>query len=102
MTFWYFVAPAIDRLLGLETPAWPLRIARAAVRIKKKRGRTEFQRARLETDEDGACLLFVSSNQGSGILSSLSKYPVIAVLEHERGNIEAGESLSYVRIEDLL
>lgn len=102
MTFWYFVAPAIDRLLGLETPAWPLRVARAAVRIKKKRGRTEFQRARLETDEDGACLLFVSSNQGSGILSSLSKYPVIAVLEHERGNIEAGESLSYVRIEDLL
>jgi molybdopterin molybdotransferase len=102
MTFWYFVAPTIDRLLGLDSRPWPLRAARAGQRIRKKRGRTEFQRARLEVDHRGDSLLFVSSNQGSGVLSSLSKYPVIAVLEHDRGTIDAGDSLSYVRIDELM
>lgn len=102
MTFWYFVAPAINRLLGLGSSSWPLQAARAGQRIRKKPGRTEFQRARLDVDERGDCLLFVSSNQGSGVLSSLTKYPVIAVLEHDRGTIEPGDKLSYVRIDDLL
>ncbi|MFM7385374.1 MAG: gephyrin-like molybdotransferase Glp [Betaproteobacteria bacterium] len=102
MTFWYFVVPAIDRLLGLTTHPWPLRQAVAAQAIRKKPGRTEFQRARLDTDQSGVPKLSVSPNQGSGVLSSLTKYPVIAVLEHDRGHIKAGESLFYVCIDDLL
>ena len=102
MTFWYFVVPAIDRLLGLPTHPWPLRSAVAAQAIRKKPGRTEFQRARLDMDQSGMPQLTVSQNQGSGVLSSLTKYPVIAVLEHERGHIKAGESLFYVCIDDLL
>ncbi|MFM7503337.1 MAG: gephyrin-like molybdotransferase Glp [Betaproteobacteria bacterium] len=102
MTFWYFVVPAIDRLLGLTTHPWPLRQAVAAQAIRKKPGRTEFQRARLETDQSGMPKLSVSPNQGSGVLSSLTKYPAIAVLEHDRGHIKAGESLFYVCIDDLL
>lgn len=102
MTFWYFVVPAIDRLLGLPTHSWPLRQAVAAQAIRKKPGRTEFQRARLDTDQSGVPKLSVSPNQGSGVLSSLTKYPVIAVLEHDRGHIKAGESLFYVFIDDLL
>jgi molybdopterin molybdotransferase len=102
MTFWYFVVPAIDRLLGLPTHSWPLRQAVAAQAIRKKPGRTEFQRARLDTDQSGVPKLSVSPNQGSGVLSSLTKYPVIAVLEHDRGHIKAGESLFYVCIDDLL
>jgi len=102
MTFWYFVVPAIDRLLGLPTHSWPLRQAVAAQSIRKKPGRTEFQRAKLDTDQSGVPKLSVSPNQGSGVLSSLTKYPVIAVLEHDRGHIKAGESLFYVCIDDLL
>lgn len=74
----------------------------AAQAIRKKPGRTEFQRARLDMDQSGMPQLTVSQNQGSGVLSSLTKYPVIAVLEHERGPIKAGESLFYVCIDDLL
>ncbi|NBU66382.1 MAG: molybdopterin molybdenumtransferase MoeA [Betaproteobacteria bacterium] len=82
MTFWYFVAPAH--------------------RIEKKAGRSEFQRASIAVDAESTVWLSVNPNQGSGILSSLSKSSVIAVLEHDRSTIEAGDSLRYVCIDDLL
>ncbi|NDH42895.1 MAG: hypothetical protein EBX62_03460 [Betaproteobacteria bacterium] len=102
MTFWYFVAPVIERLLGLTPKPWALKTARAAHRIEKKAGRSEFQRASIAVDAESTVWLSVNPNQGSGILSSLSKSSVIAVLEHDRSTIEAGDSLRYVCIDDLL
>ncbi|NDI22542.1 MAG: molybdopterin molybdenumtransferase MoeA, partial [Betaproteobacteria bacterium] len=81
---------------------WALKTARAAHRIEKKAGRSEFQRASIAVDAESTVWLSVNPNQGSGILSSLSKSSVIAVLEHDRSTIEAGDSLRYVCIDDLL
>lgn len=102
MTFWTVVRPAIEVLLGQSPQVWPLKRAIAGHRIEKKPGRTEFHRGLVELDEQERGHFFASSDQGSGILSSLSKNTCIAVLEQDRGDLQQGDSLQYTRIEELI
>jgi molybdopterin molybdotransferase len=101
LSFCVLVAPAIDRLLGRTPRLLPLESGRASTRVAKKPGRTEFLRSSLLVDAEGTTWVEVASGQGSGILSSLSRYPAVAVLDHARGVVEAGEPLAFVRLSRL-
>jgi molybdopterin molybdotransferase len=91
VTFYQFVQPALRRLAG-ETEYLPRRFpVPCQTRLKKRPGRTEFQRARLELDPKGRLSVRPTGKQGSGILSSMSHADCLIVLPSESGDVEPGD-----------
>ncbi|MEJ2107564.1 MAG: molybdopterin molybdotransferase MoeA [Acidiferrobacteraceae bacterium] len=91
VTFYQFAAPALRRLMG-ETnvrPAAFLR-ARCTTPLNKRPGRTEYQRAILEPDDDGELVVRSTGSQGSGVLRSMGQANCFIVLARDSGNVEAG------------
>ncbi|MBX9848925.1 MAG: molybdopterin molybdotransferase MoeA, partial [Rhodocyclaceae bacterium] len=91
ITFYQFVRQSILKLGG-QSPVQPVPTfgVPTTVALKKNAGRTEFLRAKLTTGPNG---LEVSpaGPQGSGVLRSMSEANCLVILEHERGNVAAGE-----------
>ncbi|KNZ32138.1 MAG: molybdenum cofactor biosynthesis protein MoaA [Methylibium sp. NZG] len=90
VTFYAFVRDALLAMSG--TTAAPLPMLRAACvsAIRKKPGRTEYQRGIVSRSADGAWRVEITGSQGSGILRSMSQANGLVVLHHEQGNVEAG------------
>ncbi len=63
---------------------------RCATRLKKARGRTEFQRAVLERDADGQLVVRSTGAQGSGLLHSMSLANCFVVLPADLDVVEPG------------
>lgn len=92
LTFVLFVRPALYVMAGrrrLFPEQWP---ARAGEAMSKKRGRREFKRGVLGL-EDGRFTVRTTGPQGSGILSSMVAGNCLVVLEEERGDVAAGETV---------
>jgi len=90
-TWCQFVKPALRRLMG-ERISRPLSFrVRAAHALRKRRGRTEFQRGILERNADGELLVRTTGGQGSGILSSVSLANCFIVLPHDADAVAEGE-----------
>ena len=93
VTFQQFVRDALRMLMGqTSAPALPLK-AICATPLKKAPGRTEFQRGILSRDGNGELVVHSIGNQGSGILSSMSKANCFIVLPMPQGNVETGASV---------
>lgn len=89
-TFYQFVQPALQRMMG-ETIVEKLTIkARCTGRFKKKPGRVEYQRGVLSFDEDGQPLVRSTGPQGSGILRSMSEANCFVILPQDCSAVEAG------------
>lgn len=85
--------PIVQKLAG-EGVSAPLRIpAKAGEPLRKRPGRTDFQRGIAEVDEAGNLIVKSAGRQGSGILTSVSRANCLIVLEQERGSVAAGEAL---------
>ncbi len=92
VTFYRFVLPALFKRAGAgEAPLMPSFPARTLERLRKKPGRTEFQRGVLEQAPDGRWQVRTTGRQGSGILSSVSRANCFIVLDHNRGPVAAGD-----------
>jgi molybdopterin molybdotransferase len=65
----------------------------SATAIRKVPGRTEYQRGVL-FEEGGAWKVRTTGQQGSGVLRSMSEANCYIVLEHGRGKVDAGETVS--------
>jgi molybdopterin molybdotransferase len=91
VTFYQFVQPALQRMMG-EDPvgAPPTFEARSLTRFRKQPGRTEFQRAIAEHDANGELVVRATGGQGSGILHSMSQANCFVVLPEDGGNVEPG------------
>ena len=90
VTFRQFVAEALRSLMGQHpAPAFTFK-AVCTEKIKKSPGRTEFQRGILSQDASGALTVRTTGEQGSGILSSMSRANCFIVLPIEQGNVEPG------------
>lgn len=90
VTFYQFVRPALLRMMGAtETAAIMLRVPTLS-RLSKRPGRTEFQRGILERQTDGVLAVRGTGEQGSGILSSVSRANCFIVLPHDSATVEAG------------
>ena len=90
VTFYAFVRDALLAMSG-ATPS-PLLMLKAATAepIRKKAGRTEYQRGVVSQMADGTLQVAITGSQGSGILRSMSVANGLVVLHHEQGNVEAG------------
>ena len=102
VTFYQFVQSALLQLSRATQLRPPLTQAIASAAIRKKPGRTEYQRGILEIGSDGRAQVRVTGSQGAGILRSMSEANCFIVLGHEQGNIAAGELVNVVLFEGLL
>jgi molybdopterin molybdotransferase len=101
VTFYQFVRGALLYLAGRsDDTTLPLLRVPSAAAVRKVRGRTEYQRAILYV-EDGAWRVRLTGQQGSGVLRSMSEANCFMVLEHDRGDIAAGDLVEVQLMEGL-
>jgi molybdopterin molybdotransferase len=93
VTFQQIVHDALRLLMGHHPKATFTLKAVCTSKIKKTPGRTEFQRGILTQDENGVLVVRTTGDQGSGILSSMSKANCFVVLPISQGNIDAGNNV---------
>jgi len=91
VTFYQFVRNALLQLSGALNPEIPLVSIQSAEAIRKKSGRTEFQRGILFRDPEGRLLVKSTGSQGAGILRSMSEADCFMILHHHQGNIAPGD-----------
>ena len=102
VSFYFFARPALLRMMGADAPADLLVQARSVAPIRKKRGRTEFQRGIVTVAADGTREVALTGSQGSGILRSMTEANCIVVLPDDCGNVAAGESVEVLLFEGLV
>jgi len=91
VTFYQIVQGALKSRMGLKIDdAIPLLKVECVESIFKRAGRTEFQRGIL-FQSNGVWKVKTTGQQGSGILTSMSKANCFIVLSADRGAIKAGE-----------
>ncbi len=91
VTFYQFVQAALKRMMGEHLSQNLSLKARSTTALRKRPGRTEFQRGVLETDENGELVVHKTGEQGSGILRSMSEANCFIVLPQDSDKIEIGE-----------
>ena len=90
VTFYQFVQPALHYLTSGK-PYMPLTLNVVCNQdLRKRPGRTEFLRGILQQTGDTELQVTTSGQQGSGILSSMSRANCFIILAEECGDIEAG------------
>jgi molybdopterin molybdotransferase len=102
VTFYQFVRAALLQLNGASQTEVPLTQAMSETPIRKKPGRTEFQRAILKRGPDGRPSVRLTGSQGAGILRSMSEANCFVILHHEQGNIAAGDWVDVALFDGLL
>ncbi len=102
VTFLAFVRPALLRMMGSQAPQQPLLKARSTEAIRKKPGRTEYQRATVSTSADGSLQVKTTGNQGSGVLSSMVQANGLIVLHHPQGNVAQGDEVDVMMFEGVM
>ena len=102
VTFYAFAREALMVLAGATPEPLPVLQARSAVAIRKRPGRTEFQRGIVSLAADGGWQVRITGSQGAGILRSLSEANALVVLGHEQGSVAAGEPVDVWLFDGLL
>ena len=93
VTFLQFLEPAIHYLASGKTKT-PLTLqAISTNNIRKREGRTEFQRGIFEQKADGTLFVKRTGKQGSGILTSMSIANCFIILPKDSANIEEGDNV---------
>ena len=93
VTFLAFVRPALLQMMGATAAPQLLLKARSQEAMRKKPGRTEYQRGWVSTAADGACQVRTTGNQGSGVLTSMAQANGLIVLHHAQGNVAVGDGV---------
>jgi molybdopterin molybdotransferase len=93
VTFLAFVRPALLRLMGSTAPLPPLLKAQSLEILRKKPGRTEYQRGIVSNAADGSLTVRTTGNQGSGVLSSMVQANGLIVLHHQQGHVSIGDTV---------
>jgi molybdopterin molybdotransferase len=102
VTFYAFVRNALLAMAGATPQPLPILRARATEAIRKKPGRTEYQRGIVTRAADGEWDVALTGAQGSGILRSMSVANGLVVLHHEQGSVAQGERIDVLPFEGLI
>jgi molybdopterin molybdotransferase len=102
VTFLAFVRPALRRMMGSTATNLPLLKARSTEAIRKKPGRTEYQRGTVITAVDGTLQVKTTGNQGSGVLSSMVQANGLIVLHHDQNSVEIGDEIDVMMFEAVI
>jgi molybdopterin molybdotransferase len=102
VTFYQFVQPALRFLLGRKDLR-PLRFQVVCTSaIRKRPGRTEYQRGFLNSAADGRLQVSLTGAQGSGILSSMSAANCFIVLAADQDSVKPGDPVTVEPFRGLL
>ena len=99
VTFFAFVRPALLRMMGARPQPDVLLRAASEQALRKKPGRTEYQRGIVTQRADGSLSVRTTGNQGSGVLSSMVQANGLIVLGHAQGDVAVGEAVSVMMFE---
>ena len=102
VTFYAFVRDALLAMSGARVEPLPMLRAASLQAIRKKPGRTEYQRAIVTRAADGGWQAEITGSQGSGILRSMSVANGLVVLGHAQGNVAAGEAVDVLPFDGLV
>lgn len=102
VTFYQFVRSALLQLNGATQTEQLLTQAIAEAPIRKKPGRTEFQRAIVGRGPDGKPTVKLTGSQGAGILRSMSEANCFVILSHDQGNVASGDWVDVALFDGLL
>jgi molybdopterin molybdotransferase len=102
VTFYFFARDALLAMMGARNADLPLMRVVSQAAIRKKPGRTEYQRGILSRDADGNHQVRLTGSQGSGILRSMSEANCMVVLHHEQGSVQAGDLVDVVLFDGLV
>ncbi len=102
VTFYAFVRDALRAMSGAAAEPLPLLRAACTTALRKKTGRTEYQRGIVSRGADGRWQVAITGSQGSGILSSMSSANGMVVLHHGQGNVAAGDEVDVMPFDGLV
>ncbi len=102
VTFYAFVRQALMQMAGIQGQPLTMLRARCLTALRKKPGRTEYQRGIVTRGSDGQWEVRITGAQGSGILSSMSVANGLVVLPHESGNVAEGDVVDVWPFEGLV
>jgi molybdopterin molybdotransferase len=102
VTFYQFVRSALLQFNGANQTEPPITQAISEAPIRKKPGRTEFQRAILGRGKDGRPTVKLTGSQGAGVLRSMSEANCFVILAHDQGNVSAGDWVDIALFDGLL
>jgi molybdopterin molybdotransferase len=93
VTFYVLAREALLVLAGARPEPLPVLRARSVAPIRKRPGRTEFQRGHVDRAADGQWEVRSAGPQGAGILRSMSEANALIVLRHDQGSVAAGDQV---------
>ena len=102
VTFLAFVRPALLRMMGSNATTPPLLKARSTEAIRKKPGRTEYQRGIVSTTPEGTLIVKTTGNQGSGVLSSMVQANGLIVLHHDQSSVAIGDEIDVMMFDGVI
>jgi molybdopterin molybdotransferase len=91
VAFYVFARDGLLQLAGATPEPLPVLQARCTAAMRKRPGRTEFQRGRVSPAPGGGWQVAITGAQGAGILRSMSEANALVVLGHDQGSVAAGE-----------
>ena len=101
VTFMRFARPAILRLGGNRVTEPNSYRVRVGFPVKKKLGRREWLRVRLERDTDGAPVVQKFPRDGAGILTSMVDSDGLVELPEELTSLEAGTMVDFLPFSEI-
>ena len=102
VTFYAFVRDALLQMSGATPTPLPMLRAASVKPLRKKPGRTEYQRGIVSRVADGSWQVAITGSQGSGILRSMSEANGLVVLGHDQGSVAAGELVDVLPFDGLV
>jgi molybdopterin molybdotransferase len=92
VTFYVFVRQTIKLMSGSLNEEYKYQFVTLSEKIRKKPGRTEYRRARLNYI-NGEMRATLTGSQGSGILRSMSEADCLLILEHDAEELKIGSTV---------
>ena len=102
VTFYFFARDALLHMMGAQAAPLPFMRVRSQSAIRKKPGRTEYQRGILSVGEGGRQQVRITGSQGSGILRSMSEANCMVVLHHDQHGVQAGDEVDVILFDGLI
>ena len=102
VTFLAFVRPALLKLMGCTDTTPPLLQALCTETLRKKPGRTEYQRGVVTRNAAGQLQVRTTGNQGSGVLSSMVQGNGLIVLHHDQADVRPGDTVDVMMFDGVI
>ena len=102
VTFYAFAREVFLRMAGADVKPLPTVSAKLTSGVRKKAGRTEYQRVLLNQNESGEWLATLTGQQGSGVLRSMADADGLLVLAHEQESLNTGDRVQVLAFDHLI